>query len=369
MSLNSRDTNGPETTMYAPWVQLSNHILEKLREPHYAERFERHGLPKLKDVDESTLIFQRNDNRQIKSQHIGLDGLEVYDGTSRSPDVTALPIAAAEVTTGQSLSESDSDWQTKWKDHSLNTAPNTPHIAPQWSDILLNVEFKKEKDYKMRCIPARYGLNAKVIQVKPRMLRRSGTGNTRSGASNGRSGGSSVRSGGSSARSGARSARSGASNAPSRAGDTGSDVDWIVCDVDGMEFEEEDEGGDEISITQNKSASKSASQSLSSSLSSSQSKSKYQTKSKSNSKKRSRGRADSSARVSGKKQKSNKGNAVPPGSANRNSQSHPPPPSSSKAKPPPSVQMAMYAAERLSSSVAVRHSIDFLVVGEWPRTT
>lgn len=234
----------------------------KLREPQYAKRFTECGLSELKNTIASTLIFQQNDNRNIQAQHIGIDRHAIHEGTSRCSDVAALPLAAAVNTTGQTL-ESNSDCQATWKTHSESLALKTPRTAPQWSDMLLNVEFKKQKDYAMARVPALYDQKAEVVHVKPRL--------------------------------------------------------HLCSDVDEIEFEDVDE----TSISQNERP------------------------------------KDSSARSSGKRQKSNNGNAVPSGT----SESHPPPPIST-SRPPPSAQLAVYAAERLSSSVAVRHSIDFLVIGE-----
>ena len=110
----SREVSGPEQRRYDPWVRLSNHVLEKLRDPQIANRLTKSGLPELKKVDRSTVIFQRNDPTAIKGQHIGIDRRYV-PATLRKPDVLALSIAAAVETTGRASPDADHFQKYHWR--------------------------------------------------------------------------------------------------------------------------------------------------------------------------------------------------------------------------------------------------------------
>lgn len=291
LSLASRNADGSETARYAHWVRLSNHVLEKLLGPNVANCLTDIGLPQL-TIDESTLIFQCNGGKQSTDgdSESNVDSCLVAEGTSRYPQATGLSIVAALKTTRRSSPKSGVSWETTWKNHCTNVASTVSQTAAEWSDILLDVEFRKQKDYEMQSIPLRYDERSQVGED-----------------------------------------------------DTDSNEDAIGDDEDDTSNSDDDTSDDQLVLANSTP--------------------------KNQNKKRSRQpRADdSSVERPRKKQRSKHEEVFSSCSEDKISESNSCLPKM-VSRPPPPEQMAIYAAERLSSSVAVRYSIDFLVIGERPRT-
>ncbi len=340
MPLNSRNPREPETARYASWVQLSNHVLEKLREPRFANRFTDFGLPQLKDVDGSTLIFQRNHNKQATAESSGLSMRRVAKGTSQCPGVIALPIAAAVKMTENPPSESDKSWETTWKSCCSNIALTTPLRASERSDILLNVEVRKQKGYEMKFIPLRHDEKLEVSDIGPYSLDSSSTDDSE--LEDGTSDNEDDTDDSEDAITGSKDEDDTSDNED----DIRDDEDATIDDEGAASYDEDATSDDEDATSENELGLESSTN---------------------QNKKRSRKPDDSSSGRSKKKRRGNNGKVVSSGSGDDNygSRSRPP---KTVSRPPPPEQMAIYAAERLSSSVAVRHSIDFLVIGERPRT-
>ena len=74
-------------------------------------------------------------------------------------------------------------------------------------------------------------------------------------------------------------------------------------------------------------------------------------------------KSDTSSGRSRKKQRSHDNQTVSADSQRQDISTHSKP-ETRASRPRPPVQMAIYAGERLSSGIAVRHCIDFLVVGQ-----
>lgn len=204
----SRNVGGGETARYAPWVKLSNAILAALCCQDVSDRVTDAGLSALPDFSAESLLFQRNDDKAIKSVHTGVDGHRLAQATYRKPDVLGLSIASALKTTqsvatkqqlarkramkppkntdqtrdrksrtmdqgtaqmaesgeaassptGSSAPEKQLGrpaefWAQAWKDHASGPAPLKPYAAPTWEDVLLGVEFKKKRTSNMQKIP------------------------------------------------------------------------------------------------------------------------------------------------------------------------------------------------------------------------
>lgn len=243
-----------------------------------ANKLESIGLPRLEVIGPTTLIFQRNDKKHVaeSAQYFDIDGQHVADRPLQCPNVTGLSIAAAIKTNGDPLS--DTPWEATWKQHSSKSAVAIPHEAPAWTDILLNVELRKQKGRKMEPIRLHYDAKSAVCDIPPFSFGALGD----------------------------------------------ADLEKVIVDS-ALDLET------------------------------------YSPRSQNQ---RDDVEGPDGAGRPGITQRSNSGNAIPPDSENPQDPEIHPRPSGSISRPSLPVQMAIYAGERLSSSVAVYHTIGFLVVGE-----
>jgi hypothetical protein len=168
--LSSRKANGTETTRYAPWVKLSNTILTKLRE-EAVSRDLGEILGPLPDLNGSTLVFQRNDEQVICSEHMGIDDHCVAKGACRKPDVTGLTISRALRTTQQGVPKTpDFTWERAWKEHVEGSAQGTPHKAPNRNNVLIDVVFRIKRKNAMEPIRRTYDSTTLKDDIKPLRL-------------------------------------------------------------------------------------------------------------------------------------------------------------------------------------------------------
>lgn len=263
---------------YTAWVQLSNHILERLQCADVADKLDDIGLSHLEAVNPSTLIFQRNDKRCVNdtAQYFTIDGQHVVDRTPQCPSVIGLSIAAAVKTSGNR--SSGAPWEVTWKQHSSESAAAIPREAPAWTDILLNVELRKQKGYKIQPIRSRY------------------------------------------------------------------DETSATCDIPPCSFSSP--GGDELELEE---------------AISDDGRSRSVTPTQESYNKNDRVEGYNSDERPKKRQRSDSRNAVPSGSGDPKTHSQP---TDIVSRPSLPVQMAIYAGERFSTSVAVYHTISFLITGE-----
>jgi hypothetical protein len=164
--LSSRKANGTETTRYAPWVKLSNTILTKLRE-EAVSRGLGEILGPLPDLDGSTLVFQRNDEQVICSEHMGIDDHCVAKGTCRKLDVIGLSLSSALRTAKKGVPKTpDFTWERE-KEHAEGSAQGTPHKALNRNDVLIDVVFRKKGKNAMEPIHRVYDSITLKDDIKP----------------------------------------------------------------------------------------------------------------------------------------------------------------------------------------------------------
>jgi hypothetical protein len=121
----------------------------------------------LADLDGSTLVFQRNDDQVICSEHVGIDDHCVAKGTCRKPDVIGLSLSSALRTTKKGVPKTpDFTWE-RGKEHVEGSAQGTPHKAPNRDDVLIDVVFRKKGKNAMEPIRRAYDSTTLKDDIKP----------------------------------------------------------------------------------------------------------------------------------------------------------------------------------------------------------
>jgi hypothetical protein len=143
-TLSSCQANTKEASRYKPFTRLANTALQAWES--LAGELHKIGFP-TSPSGGSRLIFQRNDPARVPSVHNGLDLHLLPDDTLRSPDVIAIQLSTATKTRVKEDSDPEGDATTHdWQDHAENFADREPASAPSFEDIFLCFEFKLNKN-------------------------------------------------------------------------------------------------------------------------------------------------------------------------------------------------------------------------------
>jgi hypothetical protein len=137
--------NTQEASRYEPFTRLANTALQAWES--LAGDLQKLGFP-TSPSGGSRLIFQRNDPARVPSVHKGLDLHLLSDDTLRSPDVIAIQLGTAMETRLENVDNPKGNTTThdQWQHYADNFASRNPVSVPSFADILFCLEFKLNKN-------------------------------------------------------------------------------------------------------------------------------------------------------------------------------------------------------------------------------
>jgi hypothetical protein len=141
LTFSSCRANKRESSRYNPFTRLANTALQAWES--LAGELQKLGFPPSPSGG-SRLIFQRNDPAHVPTVHNGLDLHLLSDDTLQSANIIAIRLGAAMKT--RLGKGNDANTHDQWQHYADTFARRNPARAPSFEDMLVCLEFKRNKD-------------------------------------------------------------------------------------------------------------------------------------------------------------------------------------------------------------------------------